>query len=83
MPGATTAWQPPERDAAFQELAAQCKARDLRLWSAMSFGEARRMGGDYWVSPWQAPRYEAVKEADSLAELRTWLRIPEPTEAQQ
>lgn len=83
MTSATAPWQAPMRDAAFHELAAHCRARGLLLWSAMSFGEAKRMGGAYWVAPRHSSRYEAVKGADSLAELRTWLRIPEPAEVQQ
>lgn len=83
MPGATTPWQPPVRDAAFHELATQCRARGLHLWSARSFSEAQRMGADYWLANSTAPKHQAIKEADSLVELRAWLRIPEPAEVQQ
>jgi hypothetical protein len=67
-------WRAPVRDAAYVELEAACRSRGFLLRSARSYGEALKRDGDYWLIA--SGTESQIFEADSLADVRAWLRIP-------
>lgn len=67
--------RPPIHTPEFAELSRICAKRRLVLRAANNYAEACEIGADYFIRD----RFsEAVlHEADTLGELRTWLRVPE------
>jgi hypothetical protein len=67
------AWLAPLRDAEYEEMRGICLDRGLLLQSANRYGEAIKWGADYRILD-RSTRSTLI-EADSLDELRRWLRV--------
>lgn len=68
-------WHRPSRDDEFKNLSSLVwRTRQMRLRSAYSYHEALAHGGDYWLA--DGALQQQFFEADSLDEIRAWLRLP-------
>lgn len=67
-------WRAPERDAAYYEVEVQVRNLGMHLRSARGYGEYLFREGNYWLLEGQA--WSQIYEADTLHEIRQWLRLP-------